>query len=321
MRYVQLGSSGLTVSVVGLGGNNFGRRLAQDEADRIVGVAIENGITLFDTADMYGPDGRSEEQLGAAMRGRRDEMVVATKFGMDVHGMVGPDWMPRGSREYIVRAVEGSLRRLGTDRIDLFQYHEPDGVTPVAETLAAMSDLVDAGKVRYIGTSNMAAWQLVDAAWTAREIGAARFVTTQTAYHLLDRRAEREVAPACVSAGMSILPYYPLANGLLSGKYRRGERPPEGSRLSWREGWLTDAAMDRVEALRDFAQERGRTLLEVAIGGLAAQPAVGSVIAGAMRPEQVAANAAAGDWDPTPGDLAVLDAIVAPGSVVVGADV
>lgn len=318
MRYRSLGTSGLTVSVVGLGGNNFGRRLDAEGTRAVVTAALDAGVTLFDTADMYGPDGVGEELLGAAIGARRDEVVLATKFGMDVHGLAGPAWLARGSRDYVVRAVEGSLRRLGTDRIDLLQYHEPDGVTPVEETLAAMSELVTQGKVRYIGTSNMAAWQLVDAAWAADRAATARFVTTQTAYHLLDRSAETELAPAATRLGMSILPYYPLANGLLSGKYAKGQAMPDGARLATRDGWLTAHSLARVELLRDFAEARGRTVLDVAIGGLAAQPAVGSVIAGAMRPDQVMANAAAGDWVPTADDLAALDAIVAPGEHVVG---
>lgn len=318
MRYRTLGASGLTVSVVGLGGNNFGRRLDRDGTRSVVHAALDAGITLFDTADMYGDDGASEQLLGAALGKHRDAVVLATKFGMDTHGLVGPSWLPRGARDYVVRAVEGSLRRLGTDHLDLLQYHEPDGVTPIEETLRAMTDLVDAGKVRYLGTSNMAAWQLIDAAWSADRAGTARFVTTQSRYHLLDRSAEIEIAPAALHVGMRLLPYYPLANGLLSGKYTKGQPAPPGSRLATREGWLTDAALDRVDLLRAFADERGITVLDVAVGGLAAQPSVGSVIAGAMRPEQVVANAAAGTWVATVDDLAALDAIVAPGERVVG---
>jgi aryl-alcohol dehydrogenase-like predicted oxidoreductase len=316
MKYRPLGSSGLVVSVVGLGCNNFGGRLDQAQTDVVVGTALDHGITLFDSADMYGA-GAGEAALGAALGARRHDAIVATKFGMDMGDKVAPEWMARGSREYIRRAVERSLTALGTDYIDLLQYHEPDGITPIEETLVALDSLVRDGLVRYLGTSNMAPWQLVDANHSAADLGISPFVTVQTKYHLLDRSAEAETVPAAQRAGMSILPYYPLANGLLSGKYMRGQDPPEGSRLSWREGWMTDAAMDRVERFASFAASRGHSLLDVAIGGLAALPAVGSVIAGATKPEQVIANAAAGEWVPDAIELEVLDAIVAPSERVV----
>jgi len=316
MRYRPLGSSGLVVSVVGLGCNNFGGRLDQTQTNAVVGAAIDNGITLFDTADMYG-SGAGESALGKALGKRRSDVIVATKFGMEMGGSVAPSWMARGSREYIRRAVERSLAALGTDYIDLLQYHEPDGVTPIEETLSALDDLVRAGLVRYLGTSNMAPWQLIDAHHTAANLNLSRFVTTQTQYHLLDRSAETDTTPAAQRSGMSILPYYPLANGLLTGKYVRGEAPPLGSRLSWREGWTTDAAMDRIDRLSAFAAAVDRSLLEVAIGGLAALPAVGSVISGATKPAQVVANAAAGDWVPDATELEEINAIVAPGERVV----
>ena len=312
MRYRTLGDRGPSVSTVGVGGNNFGSRLDKDGTGSVVHAALDAGITLFDTADMYGgfgdrggARGDGERLLGAALKGRRDEVVLATKFGMEMdeeaerHG-------PRGSRSYVRYAVDASLRRLGTDRIDLYQYHEPDGVTPLDETVAALAELVDEGKLRYIGCSNLPAEDLTDA-----------FVSTQARYHLLDRSVEDDLIPACLRHGVGLLPYYPLANGLLSGKYRRGEQPPPGSRLSWREGWLTDAALDRVEALTAYASERGLTLLQVAVGGLAALPAVGSVICGAMTPAQVTANAAAADWIPDAADLAALDEIVRPGERIV----
>ncbi|SPF06420.1 aldo/keto reductase [Streptomyces sp. MA5143a] len=312
MRYRSLGERGPAVSVVGVGGNNIGSRLDEDGTKAVVHAALDAGITLFDTADMYGGSGErgglrgdGERLLGAALKGSRDDVVLATKFGMemdrdaDLYG-------PRGARAYIRYAVEASLRRLGTDRIDLYQYHEPDGITPLEETVAALQELVDEGKIRYIGCSNLPAEQLTDA-----------FVSTQARYHLLDRGAERDLIPACLHHGLGLLPYYPLANGLLSGKYRRGAEPPPGSRLSWRQGWLTDAALDRAEALTAYGAERGLTLLQVAVGALAALPAVGSVICGAMTPQQVTANAAAADWIPSPADLAALDAIVAPGERVV----
>lgn len=312
MRYRTLGERGPTVSVVGLGGNNFGSRLDEEGTRAVVHAALDAGITLFDTADMYGgfgdaggSRGDGERLLGAALKGHRDHVVLATKFGMEM-GEYADGYGPRGARPYIRYAAESSLRRLGTDRIDLLQYHEPDGVTPLAETIAALEELVAEGKVRHIGCSNLPAEQLT-----------APFVSTQARYHLLDRSVEPDVVPACVRAGMGLLPYYPLANGLLSGKYRRGEQPPAGSRLSWREGWLTEAALDRVEALIAYGAERGLTLLQVAVGGLAALPAVGSVICGAMTPEQVAANAAAAGWTPDAADLAALDEIVPPGERVV----
>jgi len=312
MRYRTLGARGPTVSVVGVGGNNFGSRLDEEGTKAVVHAALDAGITLFDTADMYGGFGErggsrgdGERLLGAALKGRRDGVVLATKFGMAM-GPAADRHGPRGARPYIRHAVEASLRRLGTDRIDLYQYHEPDGVTPLDETIAALRELVDEGKIGYVGCSNLPAEQLSEV-----------FVSTQARYHLLDRSAEADLVPACLRHGSGLLPYYPLANGLLSGKYRRGEQPPPGSRLSWRQGWLTDQALDRVEALTAYGAERGLTLLQVAVGSLAALPAVGSVICGAMTPDQVTANAAAADRIPDAADLAALDAIVTPGERVV----
>jgi aryl-alcohol dehydrogenase-like predicted oxidoreductase len=250
------------------------------------------------------------------LKGRRDELVLATKFGMDMNGANGPDWGARGSRRYIRLAVEASLVRLQTDWIDLYQYHAPDGVTPLAETVAALDELVREGKVRYIGSSNLAAWQVADSDSFARHAGTSRYISAQNGYSLLDRTVERELAAACVAHGVGILPYFPLANGLLTGKYRRGEAAPVGTRMAERLDSVRDRTFDRVEALDAYAHERGITLLDVAIGGLAAQPAVGSVIAGATRPEQVKANAAAGTWEPTPEDLAALDAIAPRGTRV-----
>jgi aryl-alcohol dehydrogenase-like predicted oxidoreductase len=321
MRYRTVGRNGPQVSVVGLGGNNFGSRLDSEGTTSVVHAALDAGITLFDTADIYGAygdgsAGDSERLLGSAVKGHREQVVLATKFGMSM----GPEdhhHGPRGSRRYIRHAVENSLRRLGTDYIDLYQYHEPDGVTPIAETLGVLGELVTEGKVRHLGCSNFAAGQVADAARQASIGETDPFTSTQARYHLLDRSAETELVPACLRFGVGILPYYPLANGLLSGKYRRGEPPPEGSRLSWRQGWLTDAALGKVEALTDYAAERGLTLLQVAIGGLAAMPAVGSVICGAMAPGQVTANAAAADWIPDAADVAALDEIVTPGLRVV----
>jgi aryl-alcohol dehydrogenase-like predicted oxidoreductase len=258
---------------------------------------------------VYGtPHGASEELLGRALGRRRDEAVIATKFGSDMGGVNGPDWGARGGRWYVTRAVEASLRRLGTDRIDLYQMHVPDPDTPIEETLAVLDDLVRAGKVRYIGHSNFAGWQTADAAWAAR---GSRFISAQIEYNLLDRAVEAEVLPACRRHGLGLLPYFPLASGLLTGKYRRGEPAPAGTRLalSTHQPWLAEAPWDTIEALQAFADKRGVNLLEVAIGWLAAQPAVASVIAGATRAEQVHANVAAVAWRPTAEDLAELDEI------------
>ncbi len=308
MRYRRLGDSGLAVSVVGIGCNNFGRRIDDARAREVVDAAIEEGITLFDTADTYGAEpGRSEEVLGAALGNRRDQVVVATKFGSDMQGANGPDWDARGARRYITRACEASLRRLGTDHIDLYQMHQPDPVTPIDETLSALDDLVRAGKVRYVGSSNFAGWQVMDADWVARSGGLERFVSAQNHYSLLERDIETEVVPACEHVGVGVLPFFPLANGMLTGKYTRGQTPAEGTRLAGRPDYLTDERFDTVEKLQSFAAERGIGLLDLAIGGLAAKPAVASVIAGATSADQVRANAAAGCWEPDESELAALD--------------
>jgi aryl-alcohol dehydrogenase-like predicted oxidoreductase len=307
MTYRQLGDSGLTVSTVGLGCNNFGR-IDTDATAAVVGAALDAGITLFDTADIYGL-GASEELLGRALGSERENVVVATKFGMDMRGANGPDWGARGSRRYIRKAVESSLRRLGTEWIDLYQYHRPDPVTPLEETLAALHELVVEGKVRYIGSSNFAGWQVVEADWVARTGGLTPFVSAQNEYSLLERDVEDEVVPACEHVGVGLLPFYPLASGLLTGKYRRGEAAPEGTRLAGQSGRLDEADWDTIEALSAYAAARGLRPIDVAVGGLAAQPAVASVIAGATRPEQVADNVRAGLWEPTAEDLATLDEI------------
>ncbi len=309
MRYRRLGDCGLTVSVVGLGCNNLGRWVDLDGTRAVAHAALDAGITLFDTADSYGR-GQSEDLLGQVLTGLRDEVVLATKFGHDMAGANGPDWGARGSRRYIRRAIEASLRRLRTDHVDLYQYHAPDGVTPIEETLAALHELVTEGKVRYLGSSNFAAWQVVQAEHLARAAGTTRLVSAQNNYNLLEREVEAELTPACLAHGVGILPYFPLANGLLTGKYRR-DRPPEpGTRLGDRKQRLhAEAPWDVIEGLQKYAAERGIGLLDVAVGGLAGQPAVASVIAGATRPEQVRANAAAGDWEPSAEDLAALDAV------------
>src|SRR5689334_11863889 len=310
MTYRPLGNSGLMVSTVGIGCNAFSRRVDLDGTRAIVRAALDSGVTLFDTADIYGIEpGASEAMLGEALGADRQDVIVATKFGMDMRGANGPDWGVRGSRRYIRRAVEASLRRLRTDYIDLYQLHSPDPVTPIEETLAALHELVLEGKVRNIGSSNLAGWQVVDADWTARAGGYERFVSAQNKYSLLDRDIEDDLVPACERVGVGILPFFPLEFGLLTGKYRRGQEPPEGSRLAQESSRLESAEWNRIEAVEAFAAERGLSMLQVAIGGLAAQPAVASVIAGVTRAEQVLSNAEAGLWVPTAGDLAELDEV------------
>ena len=306
MRTRRLGEGGPEVSVVGLGCNNFGSRVDDRGTRAVVDAALEAGVTLFDTADVYGNRGGSEELLGKALKKRRDRVVLATKFG---HAMSDDAPANRGSREYIRSAVEASLKRLRTDWIDLYQYHRPDGITPLAETLGALNELVEEGKVRHVGSSNFDGRMVVEADDLARDRGWARFVSAQNEYSLLERGAEEELLPTCERLGIGVLPYFPLASGLLTGKYRRGQPAPAGTRLVTRPERLTDEVFDRVEALARYAEERGATLLEVAIGGLAARPAVASVIAGATKPEQVRANAAAGAWEPTADDLAALSAV------------
>jgi aryl-alcohol dehydrogenase-like predicted oxidoreductase len=313
MRYRSLGSSGLLVSVAGLGCNNFGGRIDLQQTRAVVDAAIDAGITLFDTADIYGNAGGSEELLGEVLGARRDQIVLATKFGHQRVDMgYGPAAGAKGGRAYIRRAVEQSLRRLRTDYIDLYQLHTPDPVTPIGETLHALGELVAEGKVRYLGHSNLPGWQIADAAHVAREAGTEAFISAQNHWSLLERQAEAEVVPAAIHAGVGVLPYYPLANGLLTGKVRRGQAPPPGSRLASREGYITEPKLDRVEALAGWAAGHGVSLLDVAIGGLAAQPGCASVIAGATSPDQVKANAAAADWIPPQDALAELNKIVPP---------
>jgi aryl-alcohol dehydrogenase-like predicted oxidoreductase len=303
MTYSQLGGSGLTVSTVGLGCNNFGARMSDDDVPAVVNAAIDAGVTLFDTADVYGNCGGSETLLGQALAGRRAEVIIATKFGGDMQGVNGPDWGARGSRRYIRIAVEASLRRLGTDWIDLYQLHTPDTNTPIEETLAALSELVAEGKVRYLGSSNLAGWQVIDADWTAQTGGLEAFISAQNEYSWLDRSIEEELVPALEHVGLSLLPYFPLARGLLTGKYRRGEPAPSGTRLAKQTHGLEQANFDVIEALETFAAERGLTMVQIAVGGLAALPTVGSVISGATSVEQVTQNAAAGLWVPSGDDL------------------
>jgi len=302
MRTRHLGDGGPEVSVVGLGTNNFGRRCDYDRTLTVIDAALDSGITLFDTADIYG-QGMSEDYIGRALEGRRDRVILATKFGMPMEER--PDDSP-GRREYIRWAVEGSLRRLRTDVIDVYQQHRPDTSTPIEETLGALSELVEEGKVRFIGASNFSAEQIETAERVAPGHGTPRFVSVQNEYSLVEREAEDEVLPTCERLGIGFLPYFPLASGLLTGKYRRGEEATEG-RLAGQE--IADARWDRVEALSAFAEARGIAMLDLAFGGLLAQPAVTSVIAGATKPEQVRANVAAGAWEPSAADMEELRAL------------
>jgi aryl-alcohol dehydrogenase-like predicted oxidoreductase len=301
----RLGNEGPEVSAVGLGCNNFGRGVDLDGTRAVVDAALAAGVTLFDTADIYGGQGGSESFLGEALTGRRDEVVVATKFGGDMD-----DGMEvRGSRAYIRKAIEGSLRRLRTDYVDLYQYHTPDHVTPFEETFGALDELVREGKVRHAGHSNLEAAQIEEVDASCREHGWVRPVSAQNEYSLLRREAEEDLLPTCGRLGIGVLPYFPLASGLLTGKYRRNRPRPEGARLSRREDVFKEETFDRLEALELFALERGLTLLAVSIGALLAQPAIASVIAGATKPEQVRANVEAAGWEPTPEDLAGLDSV------------
>jgi aryl-alcohol dehydrogenase-like predicted oxidoreductase len=294
MRTRRLGP--LEVTVVGLGCNNFGRRVDADGTRAVIDAALEAGVTFFDTADRYG-DGMSETFIGRALDGRRDRVVLATKFGGG--GEIGHG---QGSRHYIRSALEASMERLQTDVVDLYQHHQEDPKTPLAETIGALDQLVDEGKIRAYGTSNYSAARIEEAKALAR----GPYVSEQSEYSWLERRAEEELIPTCDRLGLGFIPYFPLASGLLTGKYRRGRPAPQGSRLA--DQHISADEHDRVEALERFAEERGVSLLEVAIGGLLAQPAVASVIAGATKPDQVRANAEAGEWEPSAADLEALRA-------------
>jgi aryl-alcohol dehydrogenase-like predicted oxidoreductase len=307
VRFRQLGNSGLIVSVIGLGANNFGRRLDLARARPVIDAALDAGINFIDTSDSYST-GASEEIIGEAVESHREDVVIATKFGSDMAGSNGPDWGARASRRYVMRAVEASLRRLRTDWIDLYQLHYPDGVTPLEETLAALDDLVHQGKIRYAGSSNFAAWQVVESEWVARERGITRLVSAQNHYSLLERKLELDLVPACREHDISVIPYFPLASGLLTGKWSRGEPAPENSRLSGRDT-PSDATFDVIEGLGPVARKAGISLTELALAGLAAQPMVGSVIAGATSAEQVRTNAAAGDIELSAEVLAEIDEV------------
>jgi aryl-alcohol dehydrogenase-like predicted oxidoreductase len=303
VRTRRLGKDGPEVSVVGLGCNNFGGRVDLEGTRAVVDAALDAGVTLLDTADIYGNKGGSESFLGEVLEGRRDRVVLATKFGGDM----GDGTEARGSREYIRKAIDASLQRLRTDYVDLYQYHTPDHVTPYEETFAALGELVQEGKVRYVGHSNLSAEDIEEIDERAGHVG--HPVSAQNQYSLLRREAEDDLLPTCQRLGIGVLPYFPLASGLLTGKYKRGQPRPEGTRLSGRGEVFTDETFDKLEALEAYAGERGVSLLDVAVGGLLAQPAVASVIAGATKPEQVRANVAAGEWQPSADDLAALNAL------------
>lgn len=317
MQFRRVGHSGLVVSAIGFGCNNLGRpKSATEHADqalRVVQAAVDVGITFFDTADTYGKiPGLSEQYLGQALHSVRDNVVIGTKFGMDMKGANGPDFGARGSRRYIVAAVEASLRRLNTDYIDLLQFHTPDTQTPIDETLAALDQLIADGKVRYVGHSNFSGWQIAQAEYVAKELGTQRFISAQNHYNLMDRRAELEVLPAARAFDLGIFPYFPLNNGLLTGKYNPGGGP-QGSRLSFvRQHMLDDADWDQLGKYADFAHERGIRQVDAAFGWLAAQHPVASVIAGATSVEQVQQNAKALDYQMTAHDLHELDTIFPP---------
>ncbi len=309
----RLGKSGLTVSAIGLGCNNLGRPQTATEdlevSSTVVNAAIDAGVTFFDVADVYGSEpGVSEEFLGKALGSRRDQVIVATKFGMDAAGRNGLDLKARGSRKYIMQSVEASLRRLDTDYIDLYQFHTPDPLTPIDETLRALDDLITAGKVRYIGHSNRAGWQIAQAEYVARELGTHRFVSTQNHYNLIDRRAELEVTPAAREFGLGVLPYFPLANGLLTGKYTSGHAPEDGRLTRIKPGMLETAPWEALGRLAEFARERDLSVVQVAFSWLAAQPTVASVIAGATKVEQIEQNSQA-IVPLSQEDLAIIDEI------------
>jgi aryl-alcohol dehydrogenase-like predicted oxidoreductase len=309
LEYRNLGRSGLQVSVVGLGCNNFGMRMDQDATQAVVDRAIDLGVNLFDTADVYGGAGKSEEFLGRALGARRNDVLVATKFGMKMgEGL----YKSGASRRYIVAECEASLRRLGTDYIDLYQVHAPDPKTPIDETMRALDDLVKAGKVRYTGHSNFTGWQTVEAHFLAEKHNLTPFISAQNHYSLLTRDIEAELAPACEKYGVGLLPYFPLASGMLTGKYQRDTAAPEGTRLS-NPGFgariLTDRNWEVTTKLTDYANTRGHSILDLAIGWLASKPFVGSVIAGATKPDQLSANVAAGEWKLSAEEMAAVDAL------------
>ena len=316
MEYRQLGRSGLKVSAVGIGCNNFGMLIDAEKTKGVVDKAIELGITLFDTADVYGEQGKSEEFWGKALGARRKDILIATKFG----NAMGQGMLNGGaSRRYIMSAVEASLRRLGTDYIDLYQIHTPDPTTPLDETMRALDDLVHQGKVRYIGHSNFAGWQTADASWTAKALNLSSFISAQNRYSLLSREIEAELVPSCAAHGVSILPFFPLESGLLTGKYKRGEKPAEGTRYAaWSNRgpiasrFFSDDKFAKVEQLQALCDHFGHSMLDMAVGWLLSKPYVGSVIAGATKPEQLEQNVKAALWRPSVEEMQKIDEITPP---------
>ena len=310
MEFRNLGNSGLKVSVVGLGCNNFGMRIDTEQTRVVVAKALDDGINLFDTADIYGNRGGSETMLGKALGPRRKDVIVASKFGMAMGD--GP-FMKGASRRYIMSACEASLKRLNTDYIDLYQIHFPDPETPQEETLGALNDLVRAGKVRYLGSSNFTGVMVADSAWISKTKGYAPYISAQNQYNLLDRRVEKDLTPACRQFGVGILPYFPLASGFLTGKYKRGEEPSKDTRLgamgAMAKNALTDSNFAILDKLVEFARSHGHSVLDLAIGWLASMPAVSSVISGATKPEQVTANVKGGEWKLSAEELAEVDKI------------
>ena len=312
MEYRNLGKSGLQVSVVGLGCNNFGGRLDEAQTKAVIDKCVDEGITMFDTSDIYGGRGKSEEFMGPALKPHRRNVVIATKCAGPMGE--GPYW--RGtSRKYIIEAVEDSLRRLQTDYIDLFQIHFPDPNTPIDETLHALDDLVRDGKIRYIGNSNFKAWQVVEADWVSRTEHISRFISAQNEHSLLQRGPEAELIPACEKYGVGLLPFFPLASGFLTGKYRPDQAPPEGTRLGAPNSpmatrILNEGNFGQLVKLETFAEERGHSMIELAFSWLASKPVVGSVIAGATKPEQVEQNAKAADWRLTKEEMTEVDEIM-----------
>lgn len=312
MELRNLGRSGLRVSLVGLGCNNFGMRLDANQTADVVNAALDAGITLFDTADMYGSRGDSERFLGKALGAKRSEIVLASKFGMamDDEGVkIG------AARRYIMQAVEDSLSRLGTDWIDLYQLHQFDPLTPIDETLRALDDLIRDGKVRYVGSSNLPAWRSTEAEFIARELGTNKFISCQEEWNVLNRAIEQDVVPMMETYGLGMLPYFPLASGLLTGKYKK-DSMPEGARLTdmprfANRGYVTEANFAKVEKLENFANQRGHSVLELAFSWLAAQKVTGSVIAGATKPEQIKSNVSAANWKMTAEELAEIDELLA----------
>jgi len=315
--YRTLGNSGLVVSTIGLGCNNFGRTGTTTETQAgtslVIDAAIDTGVTFFDTADIYGAErGLSETLMGHALRGKRDQIVLATKFGMDMSGANGPDWDARGSRRYIRLAVEASLTRLQTDWIDLYQLHRPDPNTPIEETLSVLDDLIREGKIRYIGHSNLAGWQIAEAEFTARAGGHPAFISAQNEYSLLVREAEEEVLPAVNAYGLGFLPFFPLYNGLFTGKFNRDGGPADSRIMMVRRHLLDDAPWDTIERYQQFCDDRGVTMLAATLAWLLAQPGLTSVIAGATKPDQIVQNAeAATSWRPTAEDVAYISALFA----------